>query len=495
MARNAPGWHTTVTGTGWARASYASSLLILVVLLGLLTWSAQTRAFDPDEFQHVQMAWLISTGQVPYRDFFEHHTPLYHLAIAPLLTELRLTTNGNAAIGALIGLRWLGVGLSALVLLLTEVIGRQTGDRLAARCGTIILACSAIFAMKGVEIRPDQLAACLMLGATLALVGADKARRPVWLFALAGALAMLGILATQKLVFAVPGLAVTFLAICWRRDGRFGRVLPNALAVVLGACLAAAPMLAWFASQNALGLFITDNFLLGASWPRDTRPLVLTLSAMLRDETLAVLLSGLGLISLATCGWKAALWPFAVAAPLFSMVVLMPLFPVVQPQYLFLWLPYAAILGGIGAAFAIERIGATLTLRAATAAIVVGLVALHGGLAIKTQSTAYETEAFDKLRYVVEQTPTDAKVLRAWSPGMAFRQSAFFYFSLHPEIRGVVPQRDWLALEAGLRNGSIAPELVEMDKAIREMPTGIVATLRDGWVPTGVGNIWRRKPR
>ena len=293
-----------MTGTGWARAGYAASLLILVALIGLLGWSAQTRAFDPDEFQHVQMAWLISTGQVPYRDFFEHHTPLYHLAIAPLLADPRLTTDGNAAIGALIGLRWLGIGLCALMLVLTEVIGRQTGDRLAARCGTIILACGAIFAMKGLEIRPDQLAACLMLGATLALVAADKARRPAWLFALAGALAMLGILSTQKLVFAVPGLAVTFLVLCWRRDGGLKRLLPDAVAVVAGACLVAAPMLAWFASHDALGLFITDNFLLGASWPRDTRPLVLTLSAMLRDETLLVLLSALGLIALAARGWK-----------------------------------------------------------------------------------------------------------------------------------------------------------------------------------------------
>lgn len=180
---------------------------------------------------------------------------------------------------------------------------------------------------------------------------------------------------------------------------------------------------------------------------------------------------------------------------MFSLVALMPLFPVVQPQYLFLWLPYAAILGGIGAAFAINRIGTTPVLRAATATIIIGAVALHGGLAIKTQSTAYETEAFDKLRYVVEQTPPDAKVLRAWSPGMAFRRPAFFYFSLHPEIRGVVPQRDWLALEAGLRNGSIAPELVEMDKAMRAMPPGVVRALEDGWAPTGTSNLWRRKPR
>lgn len=495
MARDAAGRHPSVNSTMRARAGYAASLLILVALLAMLGWSAQTRAFDPDEFQHVQMAWLIAIGQLPHRDFFEHHTPLYHMAIAPFLSDPRLTTSGDSAIGALVGLRWIGIGLCAVILTLTEVIGRHIGDRLAARCGTVILACMAIFALKGLEIRPDHLAACLLLGATIALLRAGAARNPLWLLALSGAFAMLGILTTQKLVFAVPGLAVTFMAVCWRRDGGFGKLLPNALAVVAGATLAAVPMLVWFASHGALGFFVTDNFLLGASWPRDMRPLVLTLSAMLRDETLLVLLFGLGIIALFARGWRAAMWPLAVIAPMISMVVLMPLFPVVQPQYLFLWLPYAAILGGIGAAFAIDRIGSTPALRTATASLVVGAVALHGVLAIKTQSTAYETEAFDKLSYVVEQTPPDAKVMRAWSAGTAFRQPAFFYFSLHPEIRGVVPQRDWLALEAGLRSGSIAPELVEMDDAMRAMPPGVVQALEDGWAPTGTGNLWRRKPR
>lgn len=471
------------------------SLLILLVLVALLSWSAQTRAFDPDEFQHLQMAWLVAIGQVPYRDFFEHHTPLYHFAVAPFLTDPKLTTDGTVAIRALIGLRLLGVGLCIVILMQTEWIARAVSDRLAARCAALILAASAIFVLKGLEIRPDQLAGCLMLGATLFLIGADKVRQPLWLFAASGAAAMLAVLTTQKLVFAVPGLAVTFLVIALRRQLTLAHIVRATLAVTVGATLAALPLLAWFAGHDALGAFFTDNFLLGASWPRDSRPLVLTLSAMLRDETLLVLLSGLGVIALFARGWRAAIWPLAVVAPMISMVVLMPLFPVVQPQYLFLWLPYAAILGGIGAAFAIDRIGSTRALRSVTAALIVGAIACHGALAIKTQSTAYETAAFDKLRYTVEKTPPDTKILRAWSPGMAFRRPAFFYFSLHPEIRAVVPQRDWAALETGLRNGRITPELVEMDDAMRAMPPGIVQALEHGWAPTGTGNIWRRKTR
>jgi hypothetical protein len=478
-----------------AHAGYGVSLLIPLGLIAFLGWSARTRAFDPDEFQHLQMAWLIAIGELPYRDFFEHHTPLYHLAIAPFLGDPKLMTDGTAAIRALIGLRILSIALCMIILVQTEWIARAVSDRLATRGAALILAASGIFALKGLEIRPDQLAACLMLGATLLLVSADRAPRPIWLLAASGAAAMLAILTTQKLVFAVPGLAFTFAVIAVRRQMTAAPIVRAALAVVGGATLAALPLLTWFAANDALGVFFTDNFLLGASWPRDSRQLILILSAMLRDETLLVLLPVLGVIALSARGWRAALWPLAVVAPMISMVVLMPLFPVVQPQYLFLWLPYAAILGGIGAGFATECIGNTPVLRAMTTSLILGAITLHGVLVIKTQSTAYETEAFDKLRYTVEQTPPDAKVLRAWSPGMAFRRPAFFYFSLNPEIRAVVPQRDWVMLEAGLRNGQIAPELVEMDDAMRAMPSGIVRALEDHWAPTGTGNIWRRKAR
>jgi hypothetical protein len=41
------------------------------------------REFDPDEFQHAHAAWSVFKGLLPYRDFFEHHTPWYYFALAP----------------------------------------------------------------------------------------------------------------------------------------------------------------------------------------------------------------------------------------------------------------------------------------------------------------------------------------------------------------------------------------------------------------------------
>jgi len=43
------------------------------------------RGFNPDEFEHLHASWLVASGHLPYRDFFEHHTPgLYYLLAPPL---------------------------------------------------------------------------------------------------------------------------------------------------------------------------------------------------------------------------------------------------------------------------------------------------------------------------------------------------------------------------------------------------------------------------
>lgn len=70
-----------------------------------------------DEFQHNHAAWLVSTGQKPYVDFFEHHTPLYYyLASACVdlkagrfdsLIHTRYLSLSAFLFGGLVGFFWL----------------------------------------------------------------------------------------------------------------------------------------------------------------------------------------------------------------------------------------------------------------------------------------------------------------------------------------------------------------------------------------------------
>ena len=38
-----------------------------------------------DDVEHLHSAWLVFQGQVPYKDFFQHHNPLMWYLFAPLI--------------------------------------------------------------------------------------------------------------------------------------------------------------------------------------------------------------------------------------------------------------------------------------------------------------------------------------------------------------------------------------------------------------------------
>ena len=73
-------------GAGLWRLAW--SVPIFVALLGLAAGTriglAINGAIDPDESEHLHAAWLVSAGLVPYRDFWDHHAPLFFYAMAPL---------------------------------------------------------------------------------------------------------------------------------------------------------------------------------------------------------------------------------------------------------------------------------------------------------------------------------------------------------------------------------------------------------------------------
>jgi hypothetical protein len=105
--------------------SYVLRVVLCVFIIGMIVLLARTawvRDFDPDEFQHLEMAWLIAVGEIPYKEFFEHHVPLYHFLISPLLSNSKLITNGNAAVRLVMELRFIGVALCACILMLTYLI-------------------------------------------------------------------------------------------------------------------------------------------------------------------------------------------------------------------------------------------------------------------------------------------------------------------------------------------------------------------------------------
>src|SRR6266852_4451301 len=57
-------------------------------VIGLIgVWHCWFAAYDHDEIEHLHASWLISVGQLPYRDFLEQHHPTLWFLAAPIVAK------------------------------------------------------------------------------------------------------------------------------------------------------------------------------------------------------------------------------------------------------------------------------------------------------------------------------------------------------------------------------------------------------------------------
>jgi len=57
-----------------AEAALWADLIAVAVLYAMMTAHVPTQ--NGDNIEHIHSSFLIAQGQVPYRDFFQHHNPL-----------------------------------------------------------------------------------------------------------------------------------------------------------------------------------------------------------------------------------------------------------------------------------------------------------------------------------------------------------------------------------------------------------------------------------
>src|SRR5438132_9524981 len=60
-------------------------LALFVLLVAIRAIAFFHYRFDSDEPQHLHVAWGWTAGLLQYRDLFDNHAPLFHMATAPIL--------------------------------------------------------------------------------------------------------------------------------------------------------------------------------------------------------------------------------------------------------------------------------------------------------------------------------------------------------------------------------------------------------------------------
>ena len=134
--------------------------LFLLAFGGLLIYKAAVDAgFFGDQIEHLHAAYLVSIGQVPYSDFFEHHHPLLWYLLAPILHFF------YPSLKVIFFSRFLALGLLAGCLwLLFAITDKFLFDRKTALLSVLCLLCFPKVLTDSMNLRPDTFMILTVLG-------------------------------------------------------------------------------------------------------------------------------------------------------------------------------------------------------------------------------------------------------------------------------------------------------------------------------------------
>ncbi len=194
-----------------------------------------------DELEFWRATSWIADGRLPFRDYWEHHSPLMWFLFAPL-TKL----SNSPGVDAIVAMRWAQIPVWIATFALTNVWMRNEGiERFARWAAMSVALCSSLLMIPAVEYRVDS------LGCMLVMLGLVLAQREK--FFLAGAVFCFAGFANLRLG---PVLVIAVLLVLLKTKMRAWPVIAGGFAALIA-------WIAFFAATDSLHDFIqqcwTDN--------------------------------------------------------------------------------------------------------------------------------------------------------------------------------------------------------------------------------------------
>lgn len=233
----------------WPVAAIAVSVAARLVFLQFL------HPLNWDEIEFFRATDWVRRGLVPYRDFWEHHTPLQWFVFAPITG---LTSSPGA--DAILLMRWAQVPLWIAIFFLINRWMRGVGLSPFARWTAMAFTLtSTLFMLPAVEYRVDVLAGGLLIAGLLCIQRMD---RSIWIAMAAGAAFCLSGFANLRMgpVLVLTMLMARIIDFRERRWG--GNVRANWIFVGAAAmfALCACYFVATGSAVLAFRHLITENF-------------------------------------------------------------------------------------------------------------------------------------------------------------------------------------------------------------------------------------------
>jgi hypothetical protein len=204
--------------------------------------------FDSDEPQHLHIAWAWTTGLLQYRDVFDNHAPLFHMAMAPLLRALGERPDILLYMRAPMLVLWIVVSVA------TFAIARRLYDDRVAIWSVLLLNVLPPFFLKSIEFRTDNLWNAFWMTAVAVLV---LSRRSAMAFFVAGLLlgGALGVSLKTTLLFITLAGAGVVTYVMQRSKQRV-----HLFAFLAGVVIIPAVIAWYFVSRGAWSNFIECAF-------------------------------------------------------------------------------------------------------------------------------------------------------------------------------------------------------------------------------------------
>jgi hypothetical protein len=195
-----------LTAETGGEGSYTNWLIGFLALLSILiVFNSACRFFDHDEFEHLHTAWYLQQGDLPYRDVYQNHHPLFWPLLLPLLEVF-----GHSVAAVMSGRVLMLMMMIAMAFTVFKITALITKSREIQLYALLFLLSTVVWVGKGLEIRPDVPQALLALVSVYYLLLFFKGGR-LRNMAYAGLWAALSFLFLQKTVLLLAACGPIFL--------------------------------------------------------------------------------------------------------------------------------------------------------------------------------------------------------------------------------------------------------------------------------------------
>ncbi len=380
-------------------------------------------------------------GLLPYRDFFEHHTPWYYLALSPFFRWFAVDQSFESAMRFLSFGRGLSLALTALSVGLLFAIGRLGANRRVGLLAGLFLVAQPVVIQKTLEIRPDVPALPFFLGGLWFLLRGlqkqdeDPPTRTLGWFLGGGLCLGAAIMCTQKMLFVLPG-AFAGLGLLgagrWPanvapsdqrgRDGPRGHRRSGGVDVGLPSPFRGAAI----NSSTTTSSSIRNGgcVRIGTCWSR-SKPAGPCWSCVSVGASVAMLRF-----------YRAKQRQYGevlLLCTLGGLIAGIAIVPAAYKQYYLMPLPIACVFAAKGLVWIVEMAQERVRRRLFVGATV--LILIWPGVELKRSFARRDDRQTARLRYVFEHTgPADA-VLDGWLGTQVFRPHPLYYAFMHRELR------------------------------------------------------------